>query len=238
MAVTCRHLFCPFVVVVPELRCSTSQHCAMAAADRSANCRCFSNVICSVTAAAYSVVISSKVRRRERFACTFGQCTFGRCGLPRQDARAASSLLSRAATDPKEAMITKQPPTSALPSGLKVRKSDQEWLQELGAEKFRILRSKGTERRYTSAYNVFLPTKGLFRCAGCKLPLFSAKSKFESDCGWPVFDKVLYSEEEGNHVGVEADADGRRMEIVCARCGGHLGHVGFQSGGSATGEIH
>mmetsp|Transcript_63153 Transcript_63153/g.135606 ORF Transcript_63153/g.135606 Transcript_63153/m.135606 type:complete len:252 (+) Transcript_63153:49-804(+) len=132
--------------------------------------------------------------------------------------------------------VTEAPQPAREPN--KVVRSEQAWREDLGFDKYRILRRKGTEMPGTGAFHNFQPNGGFFKCSGCGLPLFSSSSKFESDCGWPVFDRVYYSEEQGCHVGVEADADGVRFEIVCKRCSGHLGHVGFQPGGSATGEIH
>jgi peptide-methionine (R)-S-oxide reductase len=107
-------------------------------------------------------------------------------------------------------------------------KSEEEWKEELRPEVYRILRQRGTEMPNSHEYNQFYPTVGHFSCAGCGLPLYSASSKFRSNCGWPVFDKCYHSEEIGCHVCTRPDGTGS-LEILCPRCSGHLGHVFFDS---------
>ncbi|GCE07973.1 methionine-R-sulfoxide reductase [Dictyobacter aurantiacus] len=82
-----------------------------------------------------------------------------------------------------------------------------------------VLLHKGTERPFSNEYDEFF-ADGTFICRRCNAPLFSSESKFNSGCGWPAFD-----ENYPNAVRRETDADGRRTEILCANCGGHLGHV-------------
>jgi peptide-methionine (R)-S-oxide reductase len=90
---------------------------------------------------------------------------------------------------------------------------------QLSAEEERVIVDKGTEMPFTGEYeNLFSP--GIFICRRCNNPLYSAEAKFHSGCGWPSFD-----EEYLNSVECRVDADGRRTEILCARCHGHLGHV-------------
>jgi len=89
----------------------------------------------------------------------------------------------------------------------------------LSAEEERVIVSKGTERPFTGEYDkLFSP--GVFICRRCNNPLYSAEAKFNSGCGWPSFDEE-YPKSVERHV----DADGRRIEITCARCQAHLGHV-------------
>ena len=92
-------------------------------------------------------------------------------------------------------------------------------LNSLNAEEQRVILHKGTERPFTGEYDDFSET-GMFVCKQCDTPLYRSTDKFSSGCGWPSFD----DEVEGavRHV---PDADGRRTEIVCAHCDGHLGHV-------------
>lgn len=110
-----------------------------------------------------------------------------------------------------------------------VQKTEEEWKQELSPEQFEVLRKKGTEIAFTGAYwNHF--EKGTYVCAGCKTPLFESTTKFESDCGWPSFDKAIKGA-----VVYEADYSFgmTRTEVLCAKCGGHLGHV-FDDGPQET----
>lgn len=92
-------------------------------------------------------------------------------------------------------------------------------LNNLTAAEENILIQKGTEAPFTGEYNEFSET-GIFVCKHCDLPLYRSSDKFDSGCGWPSFD-----DEIENHVLRQQDADGRRTEILCAQCGGHLGHV-------------
>jgi len=113
----------------------------------------------------------------------------------------------------------------------KVELSEAEWRKRLTPEQFNILRKKGTERAFTGQYwnN---KAKGTYACAGCGQPLFSSLTKFDSGTGWPSFYAPLapeaVSEEEDRGFFTV------RTEVLCSRCGGHLGHV-FDDGPPPTG---
>jgi methionine-R-sulfoxide reductase len=102
-------------------------------------------------------------------------------------------------------------------------KSKQEW-NELNDEEKRVILRKGTEYPFTGEYNSFYE-KGTFVCRQCEAPLYRSETKFNSGCGWPSFDDQI-----DHHVEKVLDADGRRTEIVCAHCKGHLGHVFYGEG--------
>ena len=108
--------------------------------------------------------------------------------------------------------------------------SDSEWRKRLGPERYRILREAGTERPYSSPLNKE-HRRGTFACAGCGLPLFSFTTKFDSGTGWPSFFRPL-----PNAIVTRADHSllMERTEVLCRRCGGHLGHV-FDDGPRPTG---
>lgn len=95
----------------------------------------------------------------------------------------------------------------------------QKKLNELTAEERRVIIDKGTEYPSSGKYNDFMEG-GLYTCKQCDAPLYRSQHKFQSSCGWPSFD-----DEIENAIKREVDADGRRTEILCANCNGHLGHV-------------
>ena len=110
--------------------------------------------------------------------------------------------------------------------------SEEEWRRLLSPEQYEILRRKGTEPPFTGKY-AFSKEDGIYHCAGCGADLFDAKTKFESGTGWPSFFEPI------SPTAVELIEDSshgmRRIEVVCARCGGHLGHV-FPDGPEPTGD--
>ncbi|MEZ4795335.1 MAG: peptide-methionine (R)-S-oxide reductase MsrB [Flavobacteriaceae bacterium] len=112
-----------------------------------------------------------------------------------------------------------------------IQKSEAEWKEILGEERYRILRGKGTERPFSGSYNLHFE-EGIYACGACHTPLFKGDSKFESGCGWPSFDEAM----EGAIEYVRDTSFGMiRTEILCANCGSHLGHV-FDDGPTETGQ--
>ena len=122
-------------------------------------------------------------------------------------------------------------PAHAASRTYEVTHSDAEWKKLLTPQQYAVLRQAGTERAFTSPLNNE-KRAGIFSCAGCALPLFSSKTKFESGTGWPSFYQPLAK----NVVDEETDVTFgmRRVEVLCHRCGGHLGHV-FDDGPKPTG---
>ncbi|GJV50992.1 peptide methionine sulfoxide reductase B5-like protein [Tanacetum coccineum] len=108
-----------------------------------------------------------------------------------------------------------------------IQKSEDEWRAVLSPEQFRILRQKGTEYPGTGQYDKFYE-EGVYSCAGCGTPLYKSTTKFNSGCGWPAFYEGL-----PGAINRHPDPDGMRVEITCAACGGHLGHV-FKGEGFRT----
>ena len=111
-----------------------------------------------------------------------------------------------------------------------VQKSDEEWRATLSPEEYQVLRKAGTERPFTGEYTDN-KTVGVYRCRACRAELFKSETKFDSHCGWPSFyaplaeDRVEYIED--STLGM------KRVEVRCANCGSHLGHV-FEGEGYGT----
>lgn len=115
--------------------------------------------------------------------------------------------------------------------GPRVQKTEAEWRQLLTPEQFHVLREKGTERAFTGAL-VDNHKDGIYNCRACDAPLFKSDTKFDSGSGWPSFFEPV------SPTAIEAIEDNshgmRRVEVVCANCGSHLGHV-FPDGPNPTG---
>lgn len=141
------------------------------------------------------------------------------------------ALAACSAEDKKKGLmeIHKEPGTE--PAG-KVVKTDEEWKKALTPEQYAILRKSSTERAHGEVYKQFKEQGvGTYHCAGCNALLFSSKEKFDSGCGWPSF----YDPAKAGNVKIKKDISMGmvRTEVVCAVCGGHLGHV-FEGEGFDT----
>jgi peptide-methionine (R)-S-oxide reductase len=129
------------------------------------------------------------------------------------------------------ALLIGRPSTPAKAAQrFEITRSDAQWRKLLGPQRYYILRQAGTERAGTSPLNSE-HRRGVFACAGCGLPLFSSATKFDSGTGWPSFFRPLANAivtRDDNSLLME------RTEVLCRRCGGHLGHV-FNDGPRPTG---
>jgi methionine-R-sulfoxide reductase len=114
---------------------------------------------------------------------------------------------------------------------MEINKTEEEWKKELSAEQYHILRQKGTEAPFTGKFYLN-KEKGIYVCGACGNELFTSDMKFDSGCGWPSFDREI----EGGKIITRKDSSHGmiRTEILCARCGSHLGHL-FDDGPTDTG---
>ena len=109
--------------------------------------------------------------------------------------------------------------TSLADTTGQIKRTEAEWKAILTPEQYHVLREKGTDPRFTGKFT-YTKDKGTYSCAACGQQLFTSDMKFDSECGWPSFDDEL-----PGAIDKHTDADGRRVEILCSHCGGHLGHV-------------
>jgi peptide-methionine (R)-S-oxide reductase len=114
----------------------------------------------------------------------------------------------------------------------KVVLSEQEWKKLLTPQQYRVLRQKSTERPWSGKY-VDKKEQGTYKCAACGNMLFTSETKFESDCGWPSF--TAPAAEDNVEFKLDMTLLTERTEVVCGKCGGHLGHV-FDDGPPPTGK--
>jgi peptide-methionine (R)-S-oxide reductase len=114
----------------------------------------------------------------------------------------------------------------------KVTKTDEQWKSELAPEVYNVTRKGGTEPAFANKYYA-IKDKGVYKCSNCGLELFSSDTKYDSGTGWPSF----YAPTAEDHVEEKEDSKYgmRRTEVVCSRCGAHLGHV-FPDGPAPTGK--
>ena len=130
-------------------------------------------------------------------------------------------------------LVGNNPPKSIYTASMqnKIHKTDEDWRKQLTPEQFHVTRQKGTERPFTGEYWNH-KEEGVYRCVCCGAELFTSDAKFDSSCGWPSF----YAAANKEIVGTEVDTSHGmvRDEILCNRCGAHLGHV-FNDGPNPTG---
>ncbi len=160
-----------------------------------------------------------------RFVIIFAAITVGLFYLARQPR----------AQETQKTIVKNMEPLKPTPQDLapvpKVEKSDAEWKKQLTPEQYAILRGHSTERACSSVL-LTEHRRGVFHCVGCNAPLFASDAKFESGTGWPSFTKPfipgIITTVKDNSFGMERD------EVLCSRCGAHLGHV-FDDGPAPTG---
>lgn len=117
---------------------------------------------------------------------------------------------------------------------IRVYKTDDEWERQLTAEQFRVTRRKGTERAFSGAYHDHTG-QGVYRCVCCDAELYASAAKFDSGTGWPSFWAPVH--EDSLRFQPDGSLYMRRVEVVCARCDAHLGHL-FDDGPPPTNQRH
>ena len=121
--------------------------------------------------------------------------------------------------------------------GYNVDKTDEQWREELSPDEYAVLRQAGTERAFTGKYND-TETKGVYHCKACDAALFESDTKFHSGCGWPSFYQPILKNDGTDTIEyLEDNTHGmKRVEVRCASCGSHLGHVFPDGYGTPTGD--
>jgi peptide-methionine (R)-S-oxide reductase len=164
---------------------------------------------------------------RKLFAVLFSGLIAGCASCDRKEGSAAAQQNPQPTPTPQ---TTKGTDMNTAKSDGKIDMTEAQWRQKLTPEQYNVLREKGTERAFTGKY-WDTKTPGVYKCAGCGTVLFTSGDKFDSGCGWPSFDKmaaagVVKENKDTSHGMI-------RTEVVCAKCGGHLGHV-FDDGPTDT----
>jgi peptide-methionine (R)-S-oxide reductase len=142
----------------------------------------------------------------------------------------STTLLTACAQDNKTMTSVKSKKDSTKMSD-EIKMSDEEWKKKLSPEQFHVCREKGTERAFTGKY-YDSKEKGTYKCAACGNPLFSSDAKFDSGTGWPSFYAPVDSSKIEEHK--DKSYGMIRTEVLCKKCGSHLGHV-FDDGPQPTG---
>jgi peptide-methionine (R)-S-oxide reductase len=161
--------------------------------------------------------------------CLVGIALLAACS-PSRTLRSAPSESAAASSATTEALAAQAASGGATQEA--VVKSEEEWKKTLTPEQFAVLRKKGTERPFTGKY-WNQTADGTYVCAGCGAELFTAADKFDAGCGWPSYSRAIADGRIVEHV--DTSHGMTRTEVVCARCGGHLGHV-FDDGPAPTGK--
>ena len=134
-----------------------------------------------------------------------------------------------AVSEPKEKNLEKK---GEKTMDYEIKKTDEEWKKVLTPEEYQIMRKKGTERPFTGKYYNY-KGKGEYQCAACGNVLFKSDNKFDSGTGWPSFDKAV--DDKSIKLMKDTSYGITRVEVVCGKCGAHLGHV-FEDGPTETGK--
>ena len=166
------------------------------------------------------------------FFCTCTMLALGLsvgCDHPVPPAQGLTGEPGQAIDSPAVAADGRQP--GKTPMDAKVEKTEQQWREQLTEMQFCVTRQKGTERPFSGKYWNH-KGRGVYRCVGCRQTLFRSNAKFESGSGWPSFFQP--ADAQSIHTEPDSGQGMRRTEILCSRCGAHLGHV-FDDGPQPTG---
>lgn len=130
-------------------------------------------------------------------------------------------LLSLNACAQKQSSTNKDEKKDTM-SNFEVEKTEAEWKKQLDGEQYQVLRLKGTEKAFSGKY-YYETDSGIYCCSGCNNPLFKSETKFDAGCGWPSFYEPITKDAIKENKDISYGMS--RTEVVCGKCGGHLGHV-------------